>query len=250
MHRIFERYLCDLALAADKEHFREAIKAFASAFGLNNVAYLTIPRTVNHRTRVISTYAPDWIAHYMALRYWKNDPVMYHARRQPNPFGWGSDLVSANENSFTQRFFDEAASFGIRKGFTIPIHVDRVPVAAMTFATDRSSKEYRNCIRRNAAVFQFACYCFHEHVRSKLNRNHAIVAQQLSHRQNECMELSAIGKSAPDIAEMLRLKTRTVTYHLQEAKKKLGARTVLQARMSFNASAEVRRNDRSPPLSD
>ncbi len=250
MHRIFEQYLCQLALAADKDQFREAMKAFANGFGFTSTAYLTIPRTVNHRTRVISTYSPDWIAHYMALKYWRTDPVMQNARRQPVPFVWGSDITSSTETSVTQRFFGEAAAFGIRKGLTIPIHVDCVPVAAMTFATDRGGREYRDCVRRNAAVFQFASYCFHEHVRARLNRNHVIVAERLSHRQNECMELSALGKSAPDIAEVLHLKPRTVTYHLQEAKKKLGARTISQARISFSATSGGRYDGRSPPLSD
>jgi DNA-binding CsgD family transcriptional regulator len=250
MHRIFQQYLNQLALAADKDQFREAIKAFANEFGLTSTAYLTIPRTVNHRTRVISTYSPDWVTHYMGFRYWRSDPVMHYARRQPVPFCWGSDLTCPGDDDFTTRFFDEAASHGIRKGFTIPIHVDHVPIAAMTFATDRGGREYRNCVRRYAAVFQFASYCFHEHVRAKLNRNHANVAEQLSHRQNECMELSALGKSGPDIAEILRLKPRTVTYHLQEAKKKLGARTILQARISYNMTGEGRGCDCSPPLSD
>jgi LuxR family transcriptional regulator, activator of conjugal transfer of Ti plasmids len=242
MHRVFEQYLHHLALAADKHQLREAIKGFAGEFGLHSVAYLTIPRTVNHRTRVVSTYAPEWITHYLSCRYEKSDPVIAHARRQPQPFDWGPDLAAVGRNSATQRFFDEAAAFGINYGLTIPIQEDGVSVAAMTFTAERRSAAYRACVRRHGPVLQFASYCFHTNIQQKLNRSHAVDVGRLSHRQNQCMEWSALGKTAPDIAEILHIKPRTAVYHLELAKRKLGARTIGQAHMSFAASREGRQD--------
>ncbi|HEY5236970.1 MAG TPA: LuxR family transcriptional regulator [Rhizomicrobium sp.] len=250
MHRIFEQYLHDLELAADKERLRDAMKAFAGGFGLHSVAYLTIPRTVNHRTRVISTYPPEWIAHYLAYRYQMSDPVVAWARRQPQLLVWGPDLAAGAKSAAIVRFFGEAAAFGIVHGLTVPIHENGIPIAAMTFATDRRGQEYRNCIRRHAPVLQFGAYCLHNHVRTKLNRRHVADAENLSYRQNQCMELIALGKTAPEIAEILHIKTRTAVFHIQEGKKKLNARTTPQARMSFIASRQGIQVPSLPPLSD
>jgi len=76
MHLVFEQYLHHLEIVADKHQLRDAIKGFAGGFELHSVAYLTIPRTVNHRTRAISTYAPEWVTHYRSLHYEKLDPVV------------------------------------------------------------------------------------------------------------------------------------------------------------------------------
>ena len=51
----------------------------------------------------------------------------------------------------------------------------------------------------------------------------------LTPRQKECLELWTIGKTAQDISEILKIKLRTVIWHIENAKLKLGAQTISQA---------------------
>jgi DNA-binding CsgD family transcriptional regulator len=184
---------------------------------------------VRQKLRVISNYAPGWIAHYQLNRYERRDPVVSLVRVKRNVFEWGPDLAGPDKGGTARLFFDEAADFGIEYGLTIPIEEAGVIVAATTFATDRRRVAYRIGVRRHAPVLKFAVYCFHLHVRQKVNRSFAPGNAVLTPRQQQCLDLCAIGKTCPDIAAVLKLKPRTVVYHVQNAKIKLQARTIGQA---------------------
>ena len=229
MDRVFEEFLHRLHIAADKHQFREALFGIAAEFDVPTFAYITIPRTVKQKLRVISNYAPDWIAHYQLNRYERRDPVVSLARVKRNVFEWGPELAGSEKDGIARSFFDEAADFGIEYGLTIPIEEAGVVVAATTFATDRRRAAYRTCVRRHAPVLKFAVYCFHAHVQQKVNRSYPPGNVGLTPRQQQCIDLCAIGKTGPDIAELLKLKPRTVVYHVQNAKVKLSARTIGQA---------------------
>ncbi|WP_354142513.1 autoinducer binding domain-containing protein [Bradyrhizobium sp. NP1] len=45
-----------------------------------------------------------------------------------------------------QQLLDEAAQFGIRLGFTVPIHDGHGPIAALTFAADESRPQFERFI--------------------------------------------------------------------------------------------------------
>jgi LuxR family transcriptional activator of conjugal transfer of Ti plasmids len=239
MHRVFEEYLHRLLLAADKQQLREAMGGIAADFELHNFAYITIPRTVKQKLRAISNYPPDWVTRYQENHYERRDPVVSRARRLSTMFEWDPGLACRERNGIEQRFFGEAADFGIQYGLTIPIEEAGVVVAATTFATDRRRPAYTASVRRHSPVLQFAVYCFHAHVRQNLNRSHVAGNLSLTPRQQQCIDLCAIGKTCPDIAELLKLKPRTVTYHVQNAKIKLRARTIGQATASLIPAKKI-----------
>jgi len=56
---------------------------------------------------------------------------------------------------------------------------------------------------------------------------------ELTARQKECLELWTLGKTAADISEILKIKIRTVIWHIETAKLKLGAQSISQATASF-----------------
>ena len=234
MHRHFEEYLHALNLAADKQALREAIRQLAAELDLHSVAYISLPRTVKHKVRVISTYAPDWIDHYIARYYWRSDPVIGIVRTRRTAFEWGCDVAGIVGSEATRQFFGEAAAFGINYGFTVPIYDDGpAAVAAVTFATDRRTARFRKCINRRAEVLDFAACCLHFHVRQKLIRSYPVGNAALTPRQKECLELWTMGKTAQDISGILKIKLRTVIWHIENAKLKLGAQSISQATASF-----------------
>lgn len=238
MHRVFEEYLHRLELAADKQQFREALKEFAAQFGLHSFAYLTLPGTTRQKMRAISTYDPVWVTHYFRHHYHRCDPIVGHARIAPAPFLWDPAIAAADQSGAVKRFFSEAADFDICYGYTVPLWEGVYPVAAVTFATDRRTREYRECIRRHDRLLEFAACCFHRQVRRRLTTRHVAEHRKLTERQQQCLELSAQGKSAVDIAQLLHIKPRTAVYHLENAKAKYGVRSITQAAISFRSSKE------------
>jgi len=135
-----------------------------------------------------------------------------------------------------QQFFDEAAGFGIRCGFTIPIHDGRGPVAAVTFAADERHPAFRRSVEAHATALQLMALYFHAHARRKLAADRVIDGAALSPREFECLEWAAQGKSAWEIGRILGISRRTVAFHLDNAKTKLDVRTVCQAVARLSAS--------------
>ncbi|WP_346731313.1 helix-turn-helix domain-containing protein [Bradyrhizobium sp. 1] len=72
---------------------------------------------------------------------------------------------------------------------------------------------------------------FHAHVASRLDV--PFVAQQLSgseltQRERQCLAWTAQGKTVADIAVLVAISPRTVVFHLENARRKLGAASIAQ----------------------
>ena len=235
MLRVFEDYLHDLDIAADKHQLREAMKLFGAQFGFSSFAYLTLPKTTKNKIRVITTYDPHWIEHYFGRRYQLSDPILAHARNVRTSLIWPSEANGAESCEAIKRFFDEASEFGIGCGYTVPIWEGALPVAAMTFAANRRTSEYLNCLRGNNLLLEFAACCFHREIGRKLNRSYVMDRKTLTPRQRQIMDLCAAGKSAVAIGQLLKIKHRTVVYHIENVKAKAGVRSIVQAAIAFKS---------------
>lgn len=229
MHRIFQRFIDLLSAAEDPAGFSDAMAVTAEALDLSCFAYLRLPRRLSGKPRLITTYPEQWTSHYLRSRYERIDPVIARALQNPEPFQWGAGLPSAFTSPEQQRLLDEASQFGIRTGFTVPIHDGRGPIAALTFAANQREAPFELCINSHARVLQLMAIYFHAHVRRKLPDEHRIGAILLSPREFECLEWAAQGKSCWEIGRILGISRHTVASYLDIAKEKLGVRTIVQA---------------------
>jgi LuxR family transcriptional activator of conjugal transfer of Ti plasmids len=229
MHRIFQRFVEELANASDNGSFAAAMSHAASALDLSCFAYLSVTRIKTTPPQLLSNYPLSWTEHYLRSHYELIDPVILRALHQPEPFRWGLEIEHAASSKQQQELFAEAAKFGIRHGFTIPIHNNSGPIAAVTFAVDERRPPFERCINEHARVLQLMAIYFHAHVRRKLDSDRAIHGLFLSPREFECLEWAAQGKSAWEIGRILGISRHTVAFYLGNAKEKLGVRTIVQA---------------------
>jgi len=137
MHRIFQAFIDRLSDSGDAVALRGAMGEAATALDLSCFAYLSMPHRPMQEARLISTYPSAWTAQYSRRHYERLDPVITQALSNPEPFEWGLGVEPIRMSRPQQELFEEAAQFGIRYGFTIPIHDGRGPVAAVTFAADQ-----------------------------------------------------------------------------------------------------------------
>lgn len=192
-------------------------------------AYLRMPRSGRATAALISTYPARWTDHYLDLHYEKIDPVIQAAHAITEPFEWGLGADTFALSRQQKSFFDEASAFGIRCGFTIPIQDAFGPVAAVTFASDMRRPEFLRSIGKNARVLQLMAIFLHAHVRRKLYPDPPVSGARLTAREIECLRWAALGKSRWETAQILNLSAWTVKFHLENAKSKLGVRTIAQA---------------------
>jgi len=242
MHRVFQRFIDRLSSAEDAANFSEAFSIVATALDLSCFAYLALPSRPSKNPLVISTYPASWVAHYERNHYERLDPVILQALRDPEPFQWGLELSQTHLSSAQNELFDEASQVGIRFGYTVPIHDGHGPVAALTFACDRRNAPFEHCVTSNARVLQLMAMYFHAHARRKLICENRIGQTDLSPREFQCLEWAAKGKSAWEIGRILSLSRHTVASYLDNAKEKLGVRTIVQAATRLAAAKEEEHN--------
>ncbi len=236
MHRIFQSFIDRLAESADAAALRTAMAEVAAALDLHSFAYLSVPRQANAEPQHISTYPSAWTRHYLRNHYQSVDPVIVRVQADPEPFEWGLDAAPARLTRPERRLFDEAAEFGIRCGFTVPIHDGRGPVAAVTFAADERRTTFQRTIAEHRRVLQLMAMYFHAHARRKLVPDRQVDGVPLSPREFECLEWAAQGKTAWEIGCILGISRRTAVFHLENAKTKLGVHSIVQAAARFLAS--------------
>lgn len=242
MHRVFQRFIDLLSSAEDAADFSEALSVTAAALDLSCFAYLALPNRPHGEPRLISTYPTGWTSHYLRSNYQSIDPVIIKALQTVEPFRWGVDWPSMSPSISEQQLLDEAAQFGIKFGFTIPIHDGRGPVAALTFASDHRSSPFENSITAQAGVLQLMALYFHANARRKLSRATNLAATLLSPRELECLEWASQGKSSWEIGRILGISRHTAASYLESAKEKLGVRTVVQAAVRLAAAKTQMQN--------
>ncbi|WP_245288358.1 LuxR family transcriptional regulator [Bradyrhizobium sp. Ec3.3] len=242
MHRIFQRYIDLLSRAEHANAFAEAMAITASELDLSSFAYLAMPRRAGKKPLVISTYPNDWVAHYVRSRYERLDPIITRSLQNTEPFQWGLDVPSRPISPTQRKFLEEASEFGIRLGFTVPIHDEDGSVAALTFAADQRRPRFEECIDLNGPALQLMARCFHSQVRRKLLHQLTIDGILLSPRELECLDWAAKGKTAWEIGRILGISHNTVAYYLRSARDKLGVRTTVQAVMRLAAAKRDRQD--------
>jgi LuxR family transcriptional regulator, activator of conjugal transfer of Ti plasmids len=239
MHRVFQAFIDGLAASGDAESLRTVLADAGAALDLSCFAYLSMPCRRGDAPELISNYPVTWTDHYLRQHYERVDPVIVEALTATEPFEWGHELSAKRLSRPQCALLDEAAQFGIRCGFTVPIHDCRGPVAAVTFAADERRPTFQHCIEQNRSVLQLMAMYFHAHARRRLSANRIVDGVALSPRELECLEWAAKGKSAWEIGRLLNISRRTAAFHLDNAKSKFGVRTICQAVAKLAASKSI-----------
>jgi DNA-binding CsgD family transcriptional regulator len=240
MDRVFQTFIDSLYSSADIPALGTAMTGIAAALDLGTFAYLFAGRQSNAEVKLISNYPTAWTSHYLANGYEEIDPVIDRAVRTCEPFQWGRECWSNDLCGPQFQLLEDAAHFGIRCGFTIPIHEPLSRIAAVTFAADDHHAKFARCVERHNSLLQLLAILFHSRARLSLAPERCVAGIVLSPREYECLEWAAKGKSAWDIGSILNISRRTAAFHLDNAKSKLGVRTISQAVALLAASTQCR----------
>jgi LuxR family transcriptional regulator, activator of conjugal transfer of Ti plasmids len=240
MNRIFRNFIDSLNSNADIPTLGTAMTEVAAALDLGVFAYLFAGPQHNAEVKLISNYPIAWTSHYLVNDYQKIDPVIERAGQILEPFQWGCECWKNEIFDPQIQLLEEAAHFGIRAGFTIPLHDPLSRIAAVTFAADNNQAKFAQCIERHRPLLQLLAILFHSRARLTLAPERCVIGIVLSPREYECLEWAAKGKSAWDIGSILNISRRTAAFHLGNAKSKLGVRTISQAVALLAASMQCR----------
>jgi LuxR family transcriptional regulator, activator of conjugal transfer of Ti plasmids len=225
----FQSFIDQLYRASAGGDLADALSGFLENWGIEKFAYLGFPPQGTREPVWLTTYPMEWARHYESKRYETIDPVVATMRSGVMPFFWSDTRFGRDITSEQRKFFGEASEFGIRSGFTVPIHDGQGGIAAVTLASNQKLGALKRATAEDLGRLHLAALYFHVHARQKLE---AIIEQDqphLSPREIACLHWLALGKTMWDVGEILGISRRTVVFHVENAKLKLNAVTLPQA---------------------
>ena len=216
----------------DLETMRAAFSKTAGNYGFDSFAYLAVHISGGDQAEplLVSTYPEGWTGHYMANDYFNFDPVVLRGCRSVIPFTWGTTDMTRHLRGNQKRLFDEAGEFGIRVGFTVPVHGHGGEFSGLTIASNDPDGEFLKRIDDVQHLLHLMAIHYHAHV-SRVVRGPEFEAEEveLTARETECLTWAANGKTAWETSMILGISNNTVLFHIKNAKKKLGVYTINQA---------------------
>lgn len=229
MQRVFQDFVEGIRASEDADTLRSVTAKALAAFDLHAFAYVVFSNSSAGATDLISTYPRTWLDHHIRNKYEKIDPVIRGVRTAVTPFGWHRDAALSRSSPLERRLFDEAAAFGIRCGFAIPFRDGGAAVAAMTLVADEPYAAFQRRIAVNRRTLLLMAVFVHAYARRIIAADPIVDGVRLTPRELDCLRWAAHGKSAWEIGCILGISRRTVSFHIENAKAKLGVRTICQA---------------------
>lgn len=222
----FQEFIEAIQSAESERDFKQVASRVSQQLGFRWFAYL---RLVDDAPTLISSYPKSWTDRYFDLHYQKLDPVVQRARRENDLFSW-SGASKATGSREQRRFFEEAMTFGIKSGLTVPIRAGFGQIAALTLATDDRTPHLNRLVAESKDLMQLVGLYFHISLTAKMKARSGkrIVDTLLTQRERQCLAWIARGKTTTDIATIVGISPRTVVFHLENARRKFDAASIAQ----------------------
>jgi DNA-binding CsgD family transcriptional regulator len=145
------------------------------------------------------------------------------------PFAWSADRFDIKLTNKQKWLLEQAGEFGIRHGVTIPIHDRQGKVATLTLAACDSRSAFDTRVEQYRHQLHLIAIYLHAQLRNVRRIPISPLRPCLTQRERSCLQWAARGKSASDTAEIISVSRRTVVFHTENAKRKLGVATMQQA---------------------
>ena len=231
MNKMFEQFVQNLPAHDKASEIERLLRRTLDQYGFPCFAYLGFaPRgDDDDDTLAMTTYPSSWVEHYCAKRYDRIDPVISRSIATTLPFAWSADRFDTELTNKQKWFLEEASAFGIRHGVTIPIHDRQGKVATLTLAACDAHSAFRARVEQYRHELHLIAIYLHAQLRNVTPAPNTPLRPCLTQRERSCLQWAARGKSALDTAEIISVSRRTVVFHTENAKRKLGVATVQQA---------------------
>jgi DNA-binding CsgD family transcriptional regulator len=153
--------------------------------------------------------------------------VIAEARKRMTPFTWREIMTARPLSPAEREVLDRARTWGWNNGFVLPVHGPGGYFAIISMASPERDLDLSP--ERLAYLHMIAVLA---HERCRVLSGAAFPdspADKMSSRELECLRWVANGKTDAEIGEILSISEATVKFHVNGARRKLGARNRAQA---------------------
>lgn len=225
---LFSQLLCCNSAAA----WRNLVFKLGSDRGYEQILLAIFP---DHQTPVEaefaflhSNYSTVWRNKYDADKLWHIDPTVAHCINKTIPLIWSPDIFSARPQ---KKLYEEACSYGLCAGVTLPIHGAKGEFGILCFATDTKPDTHflRQACRMLPELSCFRDFIFESSLQFMKPPKKAEQSADITCRELECLKWSATGKSSWEIGQILRCSETTVNFHFNNLRRKFNVTSRQQA---------------------
>ncbi|WP_279464225.1 LuxR family transcriptional regulator [Aeromonas dhakensis] len=208
--------------AADERAIVTLLRELSGRMGFDYFRLaLIFPSTIQRPDVIIFNGCPQaWVDTYTGSGFFAIDPIVKCAMTRSTPILW-ADVVNDDErcNEQGREVMQLASEYGIRDGITLPWHGANGHVGLLSFitSTPRTSQQWLSAV---PFISWLSMHIFEAVARVCLAGQSPHDA--LSLRELEVCRWAAEGKQVSDIAQILGITPRTVTFHLNNVVNKLG----------------------------
>jgi len=215
----------DIAACDSVDAIARIVEQTSTAYGMSASAGGMVTGPIAHSDQpFFFTNWPDfWLQLYAERGYLQKDPIPRWAIVSGAPTAWSDLLPSLPHNDPGHDVFAVAAQYGYREGLVVPVRSFTGALGLVSAGGDRGRLAPAEVLDLHQ-VFTAAI------LRAEtLTLPHRVpTASPLTLRERECTSLLVQGFGDQQIAATLGISAETVRFHLDNARRKLGARSRAQ----------------------
>jgi LuxR family quorum sensing-dependent transcriptional regulator len=193
---------------------RAARSGFEWAFAGQVPSAAAKPRDIPSHV-LFQEFPEGWAERYNENHYALRDPVVRHLQHQQSPFTWEESYAAEALRENVKLVGGEAAAFGLKTGYVIPIQLIGGVLAAVSFGASHAEFDPSH-LAELAFAANFALGHLLRLRRKPVNRERTVTP-----RERECILWASEGKTDWEISVILGISRPTVAKHLLSARQRL-----------------------------
>ena len=170
-----------------------------------------------------------WHHYYIDQNFEQIDPIGALLRTRNTPIIWRNEQQIQKVTAHQKVIYEESMRRGFYNGISIPVHGEQNDFAILVIEKneiDAFLEQYPGVLY----VLQVAALYYYDTISQMMKSDLAEhLIEALTARELECLAVSINGLTAKEVAEKLHITPRTVSFHLENARQKLGTRNKAQA---------------------
>lgn len=219
----------EIHVAASLAELKQSIGAAVAQLGFRYFIYRgRFPQLRTGLHEICIENSPAGWRKYYQEHGWncKTDPLRRRALQEITPILWREAVHDA------PALFAKAREFGLVAGVTHPVHGPGGQWSCLSFIKNRGGMQAERETLIALPKCQLLAGYVHNAVARHIGRRVGpslrggqadTLELVLTERERDCLTWAAAGKTAAEIAALLPIAERTVTFHLTNARRKLGA---------------------------
>lgn len=218
-----DQFIRDVDQSATLDQVFLALRQQLARFGFEMFTYWLLWPPEGPRVPLyVTSYPPEWTAHYIQQNFAADDMVGRHSAVSFLPFLW-SDVQQQKKLTDAQRLvFSDAVAIGLSSGASIPIHGPGKAKATFSVASGERSVDFEKRFLTHRHEIQLLATYAHERILHLGLDNPDNLNIKLTPREIEVLTWTARGKTRWEISEILAVSEETVKTHLVNACQRLG----------------------------